>query len=177
MGPEERLQRAGFRKEPDVKGDCCLFCNYLDTINDGEQYCEQHRVIFWDGFIAGEYVCGDYNGSLMESLFEEIRKEGSEASAPSYQKQNVQSSQSEGCYIATAVYGDYDAPEVLTLRMYRDIVLKKTLIGRAFIRLYYATSPKLASKLKGHTFINSKIKKILERMVYKINRRFKQRCE
>ena len=113
----------------------------------------------------------------MESLFEEIRKEGSEASAPSYQEQNVQSSQSEGCYIATAVYGDYDAPEVLTLRMYRDIVLKKTLIGRAFIRLYYATSPKLASKLKGHTFINSKVKKILDRMVYKINRRFKQRCE
>lgn len=134
-------------------------------------------MIFWDGFIGGDYVCKDYNGSLMESLFEEIRKKDSGSSVPSYQKQNVQSSQSEGCYIATAVYGDYDAPEVLTLRMYRDVVLKNTLLGRIFVRVYYVTSPKLASKLKNHTFINSKVKKILDRMVYKINRRFKQRCE
>lgn len=50
----------------------------------------------------------------------------------------------EGCFIATACYGNYDAPEVLLLRLYRDYVLATTLLGRAFIRLYYSCSPPLA---------------------------------
>jgi len=50
---------------------------------------------------------------------------------------------SEGCYIATCVYGSYDCPEVLVLRNFRDTVLKKSLPGRAFIQVYYAISPKL----------------------------------
>ncbi|MHC6202615.1 CFI-box-CTERM domain-containing protein [Breznakiellaceae bacterium SP9] len=46
-----------------------------------------------------------------------------------------------GCYIATAVYGSYDCPEVWILRRYRDLTLSKNLFGRAFICLYYAFSP------------------------------------
>ena len=46
-----------------------------------------------------------------------------------------------GCYVATAVYGSYDCPEVWTLRRFRDRILGKTWYGRLFIRLYYAVSP------------------------------------
>ena len=46
-----------------------------------------------------------------------------------------------GCYIATAVYGSYDCPEVWTLRRFRDHVLKKYWCGRIFIKFYYAVSP------------------------------------
>ena len=46
-----------------------------------------------------------------------------------------------GCYVATAVYGSYDCPEVWTLRRFRDEVLAETWYGRLFIRLYYAVSP------------------------------------
>ena len=46
-----------------------------------------------------------------------------------------------GCYIATAVYGSYDCPEVWTLRRYRDNELAKTWYGRAFIHSCYAISP------------------------------------
>ncbi|MBR3569423.1 MAG: hypothetical protein IKN96_01275, partial [Oscillibacter sp.] len=53
-----------------------------------------------------------------------------------------------GCYVATAVYGSYDCPEVWTLRRFRDTVLAKTWYGRLFIRLYYAVSP-TAVKLFG----------------------------
>ena len=42
-----------------------------------------------------------------------------------------------GCYVATAVYGSYDCPEVWTLRRYRDYSLAETWYGRAFIKLYY----------------------------------------
>ncbi|MDO5478959.1 MAG: CFI-box-CTERM domain-containing protein [Clostridia bacterium] len=48
-----------------------------------------------------------------------------------------------GCYVATAVYGSYDCPEVWTLRRFRDDTLAKTWYGRMFIRVYYAVSPTL----------------------------------
>lgn len=50
---------------------------------------------------------------------------------------------SGGCYIATAVYGSYDCPEVWTLRRFRDQILAVTWFGRLFIKVYYATSPTL----------------------------------
>ena len=57
---------------------------------------------------------------------------------------------SGGCYVATAVYGSYDCPQVWTLRRYRDYTLAETWYGRAFIRTYYAISPTLV-KWFGHT--------------------------
>ena len=50
---------------------------------------------------------------------------------------------SGGCYVATAVYGSYDCPEVWTLRRFRDNTLAKSFLGRLFIYLYYAVSPTL----------------------------------
>ncbi|MBQ9348897.1 MAG: bifunctional metallophosphatase/5'-nucleotidase [Oscillibacter sp.] len=58
------------------------------------------------------------------------------------------SSPTGGCYVATAVYGSYDCPEVWTLRRYRDQVLADTWYGRLFIKTYYAVSP-AAVKLFG----------------------------
>lgn len=46
-----------------------------------------------------------------------------------------------GCYIATCVYGEYDCPQVWTLRRFRDNALAEHWYGRAFIRTYYAISP------------------------------------
>ena len=57
---------------------------------------------------------------------------------------------SGGCYVATAVYGSYDCPQVWTLRRFRDYTLAETWYGRAFIRTYYAISPTLV-KWFGHT--------------------------
>lgn len=46
-----------------------------------------------------------------------------------------------GCYIATAVYGSYDCPEVWVLRRFRDQALALSWPGREFIRFYYRVSP------------------------------------
>jgi hypothetical protein len=54
------------------------------------------------------------------------------------------------CYIATAVYGSYDCPQVWTLRRYRDNTLARNVFGRAFIHTYYAVSPTLV-RLFGQT--------------------------
>lgn len=74
-----------------------------------------------------------------------------------------------GCYVATAVYGSYDCPQVWTLRRFRDYTLAKTWYGRAFIRTYYAISPTLV-KWFGHTAWFKKMwKGKLDRMVANLN--------
>ena len=77
---------------------------------------------------------------------------------------------SGGCYVATAVYGSYDCPEVWTLRRFRDNILAPSWYGRAFIRTYYATSPKLVKWFgKTHWFKNM-WKPKLDRLVKRLNR-------
>lgn len=47
----------------------------------------------------------------------------------------------DGCYVATAAHGDFDAPEVVTLRKYRDERLRTNPLGRAFTLAYYRFGP------------------------------------
>jgi hypothetical protein len=73
---------------------------------------------------------------------------------------------SEGlCFIATAVYGSYEAPEVRTLRHFRDEVLLKSNAGRKFVSFYYRHSPYYAEKLKSHKHINRIARFILDGIV------------
>jgi hypothetical protein len=72
---------------------------------------------------------------------------------------------SSGCYIATMAYGDYDHPQVLILRNFRDEVLDKSILGKWFIKIYYHYSPKLVEKLRNKRKINSIIRKILNRFI------------
>ncbi len=46
-----------------------------------------------------------------------------------------------GCFIATEIYGSYDAPEVMVFRNFRDTVLNHSKIGRIIISIYYKFSP------------------------------------
>lgn len=52
-----------------------------------------------------------------------------------------------GCYIATAVYGGYDMPQVRVLRRFRDDNLATNRAGRGAIRCYYKLSPILVHHL------------------------------
>ena len=84
--------------------------------------------------------------------------------------QVVGGGKSGGCYVATAVYGSYDCPEVWTLRRFRDNTLSETWYGRAFISTYYAISPILV-KWFGNTNLFKNIwKPTLDKMVKKLNK-------
>jgi len=63
------------------------------------------------------------------------------------QKSSNSQTQTGSCYIATAVYGSYDAPQVVILRKFRDLYLHKRDWGRKFISFYYKYSPAYAKKL------------------------------
>ena len=76
----------------------------------------------------------------------------------------------DGCYIATMVYGDYDHPNVLVLREFRDNKLRQVLFGKIFISLYYLTSPHLVNILKGHKRTNGVIKRVLNQLVKTLKR-------
>lgn len=73
-----------------------------------------------------------------------------------------------GCYIATAVYGSYDCPEVWTLRRYRDNGFAKTWYGRAFIHSYYAISPTFVKWFGDTKWFKNMWKPRLDKMVVKL---------
>jgi ankyrin repeat protein len=75
-----------------------------------------------------------------------------------------------GCYIATAIYGSYDCPQVWALRRYRDNSLTNNILGRVFINIYYSTSPTIV-KIFGKTdwfikFCRSR----LDKFIYKLKK-------
>jgi tetratricopeptide (TPR) repeat protein len=76
------------------------------------------------------------------------------------------------CYIATAVYGSYEAPEVLILRRFRDNFLAPSAIGRLFIKVYYFISPPIAIRLKKARIANACVRKILDFIVSRLKNRY-----
>lgn len=72
---------------------------------------------------------------------------------------------SEGCYIATAVYGSYEHSQVMLLRGFRDNTLNKSSLGKKIIELYYSYSPSLAAKLKNRHILTSIIRYTLDQFI------------
>ena len=116
----------------------------------------------------GGYTNRDANGRVTGSSDRspfDLRQSGPNERTGSFYTGNHPEDMGEGCYIATAVYGSYDCPEVWTLRRFRDNTLKKTWYGRAFIRTYYAISPKLVKWFGKAEWFENLWKPMLDRMV------------
>jgi hypothetical protein len=109
------------------------------------EYYRDNRVGSWDGNAAR--IALEHFG---EATFFEI-------------KELHAKSKSSGCFIATAVYGKEDAPEVQILRHFRDEVLLISFMGRRFVSFYYQFSP-YAAKLIGKSVF---VKSIIRAMFFK----------
>lgn len=79
-----------------------------------------------------------------------------------------------GCYVATMVYGSYDAPNVLVLRLFRDHFLAKFSGGRSFIRWYYTHSPSFVIKHKDRKLLHAFIRSVLNLFVWLIRPVFRR---
>lgn len=106
---------------------------------------------------------GDKSGlqKVINDVGDKIRKYDASYVTPSLS--------SSGCYVATAVYGSYDCPEVWTLRRFRDFTLDESWYGRLFIKLYYATSPTFVKYYGNAKIFKNYGKKLLDKWVAKLN--------
>ena len=77
-------------------------------------------------------------------------------------------SSSGGCYVATCVYGSYDCPPVWTLRRFRDNILSNSVLGRLFIKVYYATSPTAVRLFGNQKWFHALFKAPLDKLVKKL---------
>ena len=82
--------------------------------------------------------------------------------------QQTNTSQGGGCYVATAIYGSYDCPEVWTLRRFRDYQLAESVLGRLFIKTYYLVSPQLVKWFGKTEWFCNIFKPILNKLVCKL---------
>lgn len=131
-----------------------------------DNYSGQMAMIFgelyrvngdWEFSAVGQ---GNTDGSVMEVA----QRYGLPASASS-----ASTSSSGGCYVATAVYGSYDCPQVWTLRRYRDYTLAETWHGRTFVKMYYAVSPTIVKWFGDSRWFKNMWRGKLDRMVSNLN--------
>ncbi len=73
-----------------------------------------------------------------------------------------------GCFIATAAYGSRLAPEVATLREFRDRYLLANAPGQAFVEWYYRVSPPAAAFIAKHESLKTAVRWGLEPIVCSI---------
>jgi len=78
------------------------------------------------------------------------------------------------CFIATAAYGSELAPELDTLRAFRDKVLMQSEAGRAFVETYYLLSPPLAEFIAKHENLRALTRFMLDPIVYMLK---ETRCQ
>jgi PKD repeat protein len=96
---------------------------------------------------------GSYNISL-QVIDDEGEKSAIELTTATIQTAaNVGEDDSGGgsdgaCFIATAAYGSYMEPHVLSLRRFRDERLMPHRLGRQFVSLYYQYSPPVAQRIQ-----------------------------
>lgn len=119
-----------------------------------------HKMNFPDRFM---YFHNNLN--LERENVDEFR-----ANTAAHQNQAQQSSNG-GCYIATAVYGSYDCPEVWTLRRFRDEWLSARFLGKVFINLYYRISPTVVRLFGKKKAFNSFWRTLLDRFTIYLNKK------
>jgi len=67
----------------------------------------------------------------------------------------------KGCFIATAAFGFYSAPQVQVLREFRDRYLMTNPPGRAFVHWYYQYGPTGAAFLNAHPWLKPAVRAAL----------------
>ena len=114
--------------------------NYDFYIEDGSYFYATNDIVETSHVVSSifrdVYQCG---GNL------EFEAEGDLSSVVDKIQSSAERVKKSGsCFVATAVYEDYDHPQVIRLRAFRDHFLSSSSLGRILIRIYYVVGPFLA---------------------------------
>lgn len=77
-----------------------------------------------------------------------------------------------GCFIATAAYGSYFEPHVMTLRHFRDDYLLTNSPGQSFVKFYYHNSPPVANWIAERSWARFLVRVALTPMVFALEHTF-----
>lgn len=171
---EARLQVTGPINAKDA--DSCTFENvwYNSTISTVEltkieiEYMDGSKEILKGGEIQYEEITEADLEEMQEMLGKSLEESLEIEKALEEKKALEEIQKSGGCYVATAVYGSYDCPQVWTLRRFRDDTLAETWYGRAFIRIYYAVSPVLVRRFGETRWFQTLWRGLLDRLVARL---------
>lgn len=122
--------------------DCLVAIGALNH-SDGAAFLSQWRDM---GSLAAAVALEHFGEPYDTIRNARIDREKQKESEP----EQVASAKSGGCFVATAVYGEIDHPDVQLLRAFRDQILMSSSMGRAFTRLYYSLSPTLVACIRGN---------------------------
>lgn len=75
------------------------------------------------------------------------------------------------CFVATAVYGDANAPQVQVLRTWRDSEILPTRWGKGFVYFYYWIGPYGAWAIRHFPILGRPTRWLLDRIANGIERR------
>ena len=76
-----------------------------------------------------------------------------------------------GCFIATAAFGSYHAPEVVLLQKFRDRILLASTPGRLFVEFYYRVSPPIADFISQDDLLRRATRLSLKPLIFSIQHR------
>ena len=74
------------------------------------------------------------------------------------------------CFVATAVYGDPGAPELIPLRRFRDRILESSPAGHRLVRFYYRHGPSWAAWIRERPWAARPIRTLLGRISARLDR-------
>ena len=157
--------------------DCYIGTMFDSELNEDEPHKYQAIRITSPESRCSSFILPVYTGMIHSSLGPPQRNDGSWivqlSDVPGLEVdlkiEESRRKHSSGCYVATCVYGSYDCPQVWTLRRFRDEYLAKSALGRAFIRAYYAISPKIVEAVGNTAVFRNFFRPILDRFVTKLN--------
>ena len=132
--------------------------NYLNQFPNGKHRAAAQQII------NDEEMWARCTGSDSKDMYKQYL-----AQFPNGRHKSEAEQKASACYIATMVYGDYNHPQVIALRGFRDNTLQNSILGRAFIRFYYRNSPSWVEKMQGKKTINSIIRTILDKFIILYN--------
>jgi hypothetical protein len=173
-------QTINYSKVDKMKADCLNWDKVVEVVRNGIsandvvaiQNCpNQSKVSEYKSlvdFLLGKLGPFQINQVKHLCYWKDVRAAQAMSSAKEVGK--TISTATSGCYIATMAYGDYDHPQVMELRKFRDESLSKTILGCYFIKLYYNYSPILVDKLKDKPKINKLIRKFLDQLIKSITK-------
>jgi len=156
---------------------------FRKAIELDENYADAHYGLAWVLFLQKRFKDAKYHlgraiifnptNADYRSLADKIssrsssssRGRGSESSRRKSQssRRSSASSGEDDCFVATACFGDADAHEVRLLRIYRDEILVRSRVGRAFISWYYTHGPRFAESIRHRPAVKLVVRNLLIR--------------